>query len=107
MRHRVGKIFGDQIKILVLAVLDLIYQKLLIPYLIQPFYPTSPKWASVVDYLIGSKTIFPTGNRRLFWMDMSPPQLGCLRSPSRVYFGPPTFHHLHGPNYQFISIERL
>ena len=65
------------------------------------------EWASVVDYSIGSKTIFPTGNRRLFWMDTSPPQLGCLRSPSRVYFGPPTFHHLHGPNYQFISIERL
>ena len=77
--------------ILVLVVLHLIYQKLLIPYLIQPFYPTSPEWASVVHYSIGSKTIFPTGNRRLFWMDMSPPQLTLPQESLKGLFWAPYF----------------
>ena len=49
--------------ILVLVVL------LLIPYPIQPFYQPLP---SGHPWCTGSKTIFPTGNKRLFWMDMIP-----------------------------------
>ena len=76
---------------LVLVVLHLIYQKFLIPYPIQPFYPTSPEWAFMVDYLTGSKTIFPTGNRRLFWMDMSPSQLTLPQESLKGLFWAPYF----------------
>ena len=83
----------------VLFVLHLTYQKLLTPSPIEPYCPIAPESASVVVYSTGSITISLTGNKRLFWMDMSllQPRLPWVSPRGRFwapYFLSPWIHLL-------------
>ena len=79
-------VFRDSIKVTLMSQLSLFEDRHIgtfSSYPIQPFYPTSPEWASVADCSTGSKTTFPTGNKRVFLDDSFTAQVtSCVHQGS-------------------------